>query len=89
MKIVCCHCYRKEDIVQIPHPSQGKGVVGNVFICTTCRSVMRNISVDIKFDVDNDRVQAVKKAMKLNKERPDKDTEAHVEKEQKELDKKE
>lgn len=70
-KIVCCHCYRNNDIVQVPNVSKGGSIIGHIYICTTCQSFMKKVHVDIRFETDDEKIESLKKVMKLNGERID------------------
>ena len=65
-KLICAHCGRNSNIVQYNILNKGNNIC-IVYICSVCASLLKK--VDLNFTIDDDKIQAYKEAMKLNKER--------------------
>ena len=65
-KLICAHCGRDNNIVQYNILNKGANIC-IVYICSVCASLLKK--VDLNFTIDDDKIQAYKEAMKLNKER--------------------
>ena len=65
-KITCAHCGRDSNMAQYNILNKGNNIC-IVYICSVCASLLKK--VDLNFTIDDDKIQAYKEAMKLNKER--------------------
>jgi formate dehydrogenase maturation protein FdhE len=81
-RIRCAHCGRESNLGYYDYRDKSGSSVAVLYLCDVCRLLLK--SIDLNFTIDDEKIQAVKKAWKLNKERLEGKEKDNITEEQKE-----
>ena len=66
-RIICANCGRNHDLGYFEYKAKNGGSVGIIYLCDVCRMLLKK--VDLNMVVDDEKIQAIKKNMKLSEEK--------------------